>query len=1066
MFGGKKPGFGRLIRKAAAATVVMGASTLAWAGEVHVPAQTLAQSLKDIAHQTGANILFAPEAVRGHLSGPVDGTMSAQEAVARLIAGTGLQVVPDGSGGLIVRQVAPLAIPAAPPVKTRVTPPSFPTESEIVIVTGIRSSLQRNLDIKRFAPGLVDAITYEDTGRFPDSNLATALMRIPGVTVNRAVTSLNGISSSTGEPTEITVRGFGPTFNETLFDGRKIASGISSRAFDFSALNSDLVQEVDILKSPDPALSAGAIGASINVKYPKPFDMPHPRLAASLSTTYSPEEGDFTPNGNFLFSDTFARGRLGFLLAMAYSETKNRSNEVSVWGWEGTYLDPCQFAGATTACGSDRTPDTSRPVWYIQDYGVYQIHNWQMRENAVAVAQWQPNDAVLLTVNANFARNNLKERQYGYAIWNNASEMRAVTTSANGTITDFIRANTPSDFDSQYNEQVLQNYDFGLNLHWAATAHLTVTADADMALSSLNPDGQFGDFSVNIGYGPSTPLGTNGSDIGIKVSSEAGHVLPYYTAYGPNGDTSRFLDPSLMGSHVVVLMSQRNRNLINQARLEADWSRDGLRISTGLQYLANHLKLSNWQNFVNGHWQAFAGYGPASNNYYTTGPGAGLPAGVSLPPEMFTQSFSTKNFIAGWSGAEALPERILMFDPLAVYAYIEGLGDPGAVGSLPGFNYGCCDPAYRGKYGVTLDPANYQHIYEDNYAAYLRVIGQTEISGMALHYQAGLRAEATWQTSSGIGRLPTALAIMPADHTAYQVSYAAPKMVRAKQSYNYLLPTADFTLQVSPDLHIRLNASRTLTRPPLNYLSPVLNLTSSERVGSLVARSGNPTLRPFLADNLDLSTDWFYAPNSYVSFNGFVKNVTNFIVAGITDQTINNVIDPTTGEYAIFRVAAPFNGPKASVYGVELAVQHVFGETGFGIQANGTMVSSNKPYNPYDLNTSGFAITGLADSANLIAFYDKNGVQIRIAANWRDTYLDHFGQQQNYSAFGAEPTFVNASWNFDLSASLALSDSIDAYCEVMNLFNSTYSTRGRFSEQVLDVIDYGRRITVGLHYRM
>ena len=153
------------------------------------------------------------------------------------------------------------------------------------------------------------------------------------------------------------------------------------------------------------------------------------------------------------------------------------------------------------------------------------------------------------------------------------------------------------------------------------------------------------------------------------------------------------------------------------------------------------------------------------------------------------------------------------------------------------------------------------------------------------------------------------------------------------------------------------------------------------------------------------------------------------------------------------------------MYGLELALQHVFSDTGFGFQANGTLVGSNKPYDPHDLTTSGFAVTGLADSANLIAFYDKNGFQIRIAANWRDSYLDHFGQQQNYSAFGAEPTFVNSSWNMDISTSYALTDNLDAYCDVMNLLDTTYATRGRFPEQMLDVVDYGRRITLGLHYR-
>ena len=73
-------------------------------------------------------------------------------------------------------------------------------------------------------------------------------------------------------------------------------------------------------------------------------------------------------------------------------------------------------------------------------------------------------------------------------------------------------------------------------------------------------------------------------------------------------------------------------------------------------------------------------------------------------------------------------------------------------------------------------------------------------------------------------------------------------------------------------------------------------------------------------------------------------------------------------------------------------MQHVFGDSGFGFQANATVVGTNKPYNPLDLSTSGFAVTGLANSANLVGFYDKDGFQARVAANWRDDYLDHFGQ--------------------------------------------------------------------------
>ena len=108
-----------------------------------------------------------------------------------------------------------------------------PNDVETIVSTGLISSLQRNLDIKRDAPGLVDAISAEDMGKFPDVDIAAALQHVPGITVSRA---------SNGTQTGITVRGFGPQFNQTLQDGRK-ASSASGRTFDFSTVGADFVSQ-------------------------------------------------------------------------------------------------------------------------------------------------------------------------------------------------------------------------------------------------------------------------------------------------------------------------------------------------------------------------------------------------------------------------------------------------------------------------------------------------------------------------------------------------------------------------------------------------------------------------------------------------------------------------------------------------------------------------------------------------------------------------------------------------------------------------------------------------------
>ena len=157
------------------------------------------------------------------------------------------------------------------------------------------------------AVGVVDAVSAEDIGQFPDASIGEALSRIPGVTVNRG--SINGMAAAgaptaTGNATGITVRGFGTQFNEILTEGRPVASG-NGQSFDFSALGAEYVGELDIHKTPDFSLSSGAVGATINVKSPRPFD--HVGLQARVfgSATDYQKDGGVRPAFGALFSDTF-----------------------------------------------------------------------------------------------------------------------------------------------------------------------------------------------------------------------------------------------------------------------------------------------------------------------------------------------------------------------------------------------------------------------------------------------------------------------------------------------------------------------------------------------------------------------------------------------------------------------------------------------------------------------------------------------------------------------------------------------------------------------------------------
>ena len=921
-----------------------------------------------------------------------------------------------------------------------------------ITVTGLRASLQQSLDIKRDAPGIVDAISAEDIGKFPDSNLATAMERIPGISVSHGASALGGVPTSTGDATEITVRGFGPSFNETLYDGRRVptALGNSTRGFDFSAVGSDFISQVDVLKTPDATLSSGAIGATINIKFAKPFDHPGLQLAGSVSTDYSTGADKPEPQGSVLFSDTFADDRIGILVDAAYSERKVQANHINIQGWEGSQIAPSQLQGA--APGASTTP--SIKDWFIQDYGIYQEHTDEQRIGGRLVLQAKPIDSVVLTVNDNFSRDTLKQEQYGYSVWFNNGSLQNVRQAGDGTLTNFTQANTPTDFQGQINGSTIENNEVGFNVKWDATEHTQYEFDADTAIARLNPSGQLSSFDSDVGYGPSSTGGTNGTNVGIAGVGSGS--LPYPTGLGPNGNASLFINNGLIGSHVFPITSQQNQDEINQFKVEGRWGDDQLKFKYGVQFVHDVENLSETDTFTNNDWQAYSGYGPASNN----------PGGVALPQSFFTNSFSTSSFIHGFANGGNLPPNILQFNPNQVLAYLEGLGNP-QTKNIPGANKTCCTPAFNGVYTLVPNLGDYQNVEENTVSPYFNLSTKAHIADMPLNINLGARYEITHVNSGGLAQLPTTLTVQSSDHTAFLVAYnPTVSPVNTRSEYRYLLPNLDLSLGLTDTVKLRVDASRTLTRAPLGDLTPDTTVAQGQRIGSLVATGGNPTLSPYLSDNIDLGAEWYYASNSYLSGGVFVKDVTNFIVNGTTQQTINNVVDPTTGQVARFSVTTHVNGPSAEVRGIELALQHVFGDTGFGFQINGTYVNTDKPYNANDTSISGFAVTGLANSANFVPFYDKYGFQARVALNWRGNYLDHFGQAQNNSQYGTEPTFVNAATYVDFSTSYDINRHFNVYFEALNLSDETYSTHGRFKEQILDVVDTGRTFTLGVHMKL
>ena len=202
---------------------------------------------------------------------------------------------------------------------------------EIIVEGGIRGSLKASMDLKRDAMGVVDAISAEDIGKFPDANLAESLQRITGVSISR----------SRGEGSQVTVRGFGPEYNLVTLNGRQMPThNGASRSFDFGDLASEGVAGVQVYKTGRADVPSGGVGSTINISTPKPLEADSVGSISVKAVNDTSRRGDddghlgqYTPEFSGIYMDTFAEGSIGIAVIASQQERENGVNAASVGGY-------------------------------------------------------------------------------------------------------------------------------------------------------------------------------------------------------------------------------------------------------------------------------------------------------------------------------------------------------------------------------------------------------------------------------------------------------------------------------------------------------------------------------------------------------------------------------------------------------------------------------------------------------------------------------------------------------------------------------------------------------------
>jgi TonB-dependent receptor len=172
--------------------------------------------------------------------------------------------------------------------------------------------------------------------------------------------------------------------------------------------------------------------------------------------------------------------------------------------------------------------------------------------------------------------------------------------------------------------------------------------------------------------------------------------------------------------------------------------------------------------------------------------------------------------------------------------------------------------------------------------------------------------------------------------------------------------------------------------------------------------------------------------------------------------------DPATE----FALVTPVNVEEATIDGWELAVQHMFGESGFGVIVNVTTVEGDVEYDNANTNkgegvANQFALLGLSDSANFVGFYDKHGLQVRFAYNWRDDFLDATtdGNAER------NPIYIEEYGQWDFNASYEVFDGFQILAEAINFTDETQRKFSRTDEMVISATQQGPRYAIGLRYQ-
>ncbi|WGM31878.1 TonB-dependent receptor [Brevundimonas sp. NIBR11] len=903
--------------------------------------------------------------------------------------------------------IAVLAVALSPQIASaQASAPAAPaaqdeTQVDEVVVTGFRSSLQRALSIKRNEAGAVDAILAEDMADFPDQNLAEAIQRLPGVTIDRV----------NGQGTTISVRGLGSDFTRTRINGLEAQAangGNRNRSFDFSMFASELFNSIRVRKTQSAEIEEGSLGATVDLQTGRPLDFNESgfRSALSAQASYNDLSEHTIPRLAGLLSWSSEDQTFGALVSVAYSERAPILGSFNTTRWQQGNANPTrptnpsaifpygvgQNFGGCIPCTTTAQRDTVLNAFYPRIPRYTLGETFEDRLGMTAALQWRPSETT--EVDLDF-------------LW---SRFNSETESPNMEAWSFSRAAVNQVVVRAYEIDTARNaFSYGVfdNMIVAAENGFTRN-ESNFYQASLNARHDFTDRlhgTLKLGVNRSearTPL-----NVAYRFETGANSTFTYDARENNRQPLLDYGFDVTSGSRFTLTNATRSNgggnfeNDVAAGALTYDLN-DSFSIKGGGEYRT----------------YAFETFGLA--RAITTPTGVDRIVGVDRVGRVVDISRAV-NAPSGTATRFIVPDIEALARTLTIYN----------------------DPLVQNRSEREVD--------ETDQGLFLQTDFNTMLGDWVVRGNAGIRYATTdvtakgWQTVT-VGGVP-----------AYNY-------VTTENDYADTLPSFNLAIEPRDDLVIRLGAAKVMSRPTLADLTPGGSVAPTTRTVSYGNPLLNPfratnydaSIEWYFQNEGLLAVAVFHK-----EIDSFITSVTEglaYNTLGLPLELLQGAAQPTD----IFQVTRRINGDGGTLDGVEIQYQQPFTFlpgfwSNFGFTGNITFVDSEVGYGTAGKNR----LTGQSkNTANATLYYEDGPFQARVSAAHRSQYLLSFPGANGNSEEG-----VNDTTNIDASMSYEFDSGVTISLEGINLTDEYVDRYVDVADRVSDYRHTGREIAVGLRWK-